>query len=215
MAKNLIPEIAKMLGVEIGEEFKIKGHEELTYRFASDRLQLTYDNNIELSDLAAKVAFVALVNGKDEIVKLPWKPKKGEYYFTFVLMGDKWGVGSLHWGGFPNEYALLAKGWVYRTKEEAKAALPAVAKEVGAEYELPTSDTEAVEPWKPKAGEQYYSFGGRFFGDPTVWIVIDVIWQGLAYDVAMFDKGWVYKSKEEAQAALPKVAAEIGVEYES
>lgn len=72
MAKNLIPEIAHMLGVELGEEFKIKGHEELTYRFASDRLQLTYDNNIELSDLAAKVAFVALVNGKDEIVKLPW-----------------------------------------------------------------------------------------------------------------------------------------------
>lgn len=72
---NLIPEIAKMLGVELGEEFKIKGHEELTYRFARDRLQLTYDNNIELSDLAAKVAFVALLNGKDEIVKLLWKPK--------------------------------------------------------------------------------------------------------------------------------------------
>ena len=30
MAKNLIPEIAHMLGVEIGEEFKIKGYDELT-----------------------------------------------------------------------------------------------------------------------------------------------------------------------------------------
>lgn len=69
-------------------------------------------------------------------------------------------------------------------------------------------------PWKPKAGEQYYSFGGRFFGDPTVWIVVDVIWQGLAYDVAIFDKGWVYRTKEEAESALPKVAAEMGVEYE-
>ena len=69
-------------------------------------------------------------------------------------------------------------------------------------------------PWKPKAGEQYYSFGGRFFGDPTVWIVVDVIWQGLAYDVAMFDKGWVYRTKEEAESALPRVAAEMGVEYE-
>lgn len=78
MAKNLIPEICKMLGVELGEEFKIKGHEELTYRFASDGLKLTYDNNIELSDIAAKVAFVALLNGKDEIVKLQWKPKKCE-----------------------------------------------------------------------------------------------------------------------------------------
>ena len=58
------------------------------------------------------------------------------------------------------------------------------------------------------------AFGGRFLGDPTVWIVIDVIWQGLAYDVAMFDKGWVYRTEEEAKAALPAVAAEMGVEYE-
>ena len=35
-----------------------------------------------------------------------------------------------------NEYALLDKGWVYRSKEEAEAALPAVAKEMGVEYEL-------------------------------------------------------------------------------
>lgn len=136
MAKNLIPEIAHMLGVEIGEEFEIKGHEELTYRFASDRLKLTYDNNIELADIAAKVAFVALLNGKDEIVKLPWHPKKGDTYYTFELLGDKWVVRSLWWGSFPNEYALLDKGWVYRTCEEAQAALPAVAAEMGVEYKL-------------------------------------------------------------------------------
>ena len=139
MSKNLIPEIAKMLGVELGEEFKVKGEDELTYRFDSDGLKLTHDSGIELADVSAKVAFAALLNGKDEIIKLPWKPK---------------------------------------------------------------------------AGEQYYSFGGRFFGDPTVWIVIDVIWQGLAYDVAIFEKGWVYRTKEEAEAALPKVATEIGVKYE-
>ncbi|WP_293725263.1 hypothetical protein [Phascolarctobacterium succinatutens] len=139
MSKNLIPQIAHMLGVELGEEFKVKGYDELIYRLTNDGLKLTHDSGIELADVSAKVAFADLLNGKDEIIKLPWKPK---------------------------------------------------------------------------AGEQYYSFGGRFFGDPTVWIVVDVIWQGLAYDVAMFDKGWVYRTKEEAQAALPKVAAELGVEYE-
>lgn len=139
MSKNLIPQIAQMLGLQLGEEFKVKGEDELTYRFDSDGLKLTHDSGIELADVSAKVAFAALLNGKDEIIKLPWKPK---------------------------------------------------------------------------AGEQYYSFGGRFFGDPTVWIVIDVIWQGLAYDVAIFDKGWVYRTKEEAESALPKVAAEMGVEYE-
>lgn len=75
-------------------------------------------------------------NGKDEIIKLPWKPKKGDVYFTFGLLGDKWVVRSLHWGGFPNEYGLLEKGWVYRTCAEAQSALPAVAKELGVKYRL-------------------------------------------------------------------------------
>lgn len=136
MGKNLIPQVSQMLGVELGEEFKIKGEDELTYRFDSDGLKLTHDSGIELAQISAKVAFVDLVYGKDEIVKLPWKPKKGDAYYTFVLMGDKWGVGSLHWGGFPNEYALLDKGWVFHTKKEAQAALPAVAKELGVEYQL-------------------------------------------------------------------------------
>lgn len=140
MSKNLIPKIAKMLGVQLGEGFKVKGDDdELTYRFTNNGLELTHDSGTELFEIAARIAFVDLVNGKDEIIKLPWKPK---------------------------------------------------------------------------AGEQYYSFGGRLIGDQTVWIVVDVIWQGLAYDVAMLDKGWVYRTKKEAKAALPKVAAEMGVDYE-
>lgn len=140
MAKNLIPEIAKMLGLQLGEEFKIKGHEELTYRFASDRLQLTYDNNIELSELAAKVAFVALLTGKDEIVKLPWKPKEDEAYYTFgANVRGVWRVVlKPRWEGkkYPVGLALYAKGWVYRTRKEAEAALPSVAEELGVDYEL-------------------------------------------------------------------------------
>ena len=40
------------------------------------------------------------------------------------------------WDAHPYERALLDKGWVYRTQEEAKSALPAVAKEMGVDYEL-------------------------------------------------------------------------------
>lgn len=101
-----------------------------------DGLKLTYDGGIGIVEISSDVAFAALVNGKDEIVKLPWKPKKGDVYFTFELLGGKWVVRSFWWGGFPNEYALLDKGWIYRTCEEAQAALPAVAKEIGVEYKL-------------------------------------------------------------------------------
>ena len=128
MAKNLIPEIAKMLGVELGEEFKI-GNNSVRFWFDLDGL---HSEEFEIAGLT----LYRLACGKAEIVKLPWKPKKGETYYTFELLGGKWIVHLLWWAGSPNGYALLEKGWVYRTQKEAEAALPAVAKEMGVEYEL-------------------------------------------------------------------------------
>ena len=136
MSKNLIPEIVKMLGLQLGEEFKVEGYDELTYRFAGDGLKLTYDNNIELSDIACISAFAALLNGKDEIVKLPWKPKERDIFYSFSTTYGKWVVRSNMWAGAPCDYALLDKGWVYRTRAEAETALPAVAAELGVDYEL-------------------------------------------------------------------------------
>ncbi len=139
MSKNLIPEIARMLGVEIGEEFKVvhkvvyKTGFEIICNFTKEGVFVHEEG---CSGKYDKELLADIICGKAEIVKLPWKPKKGEYYYTFVIMGDKWGVGSLHWDGFPNEYALLDKGWVYRTEAEAQDALPKVAAEMGVDYEL-------------------------------------------------------------------------------
>lgn len=135
MAKNLIPQIAHMLGVEIGEEFKIKGYDGLTYKLTDNGLELTTVDG-QKTKWFDHGALNSLLKGKMEIVKLPWKPKKGETYYTFELLNGKWIVHLLWWAGSPNGYALLEKGWVYRTQEEAEAALPAVADEMGVEYEL-------------------------------------------------------------------------------
>lgn len=135
MAKNLIPEIAKMLGVELGEEFKIKGYDGLTYKLT--------DNGLELATVDGQKtkwfdhgALNSLLKGKMEIVKLPWKPKKGDTFYTFASIPNKWVVRIAWWDQTPNHYALLAKGWVYRTQEEAEAALPKVAAELGVDYKL-------------------------------------------------------------------------------
>ncbi|WP_449037398.1 hypothetical protein [Phascolarctobacterium sp.] len=135
MSKNLIPEICKMLGVELGEEFKIKGYDGLTYKLTDNGLELTAvdDQKTKWFDHGA---LNSLLKGKMEIVKLPWKPKKGDVYFSFELLGDKWVVHLLWWAGSPNGYALLEKGWIYRSQAEAEAALPKVAAEMGVEYEL-------------------------------------------------------------------------------
>ena len=135
MAKNLIPEICKMLGVELGEEFKIKGREGAIYKFIVDGLLVSYDD-AEKVYTATHVPLVGLVRGDIEIVKLPWKPKKGDGYYTFEIFRGKWVVRSLWWAEVPCNYALLDKGWVYRTEAEAQDALPKVAAEIGVEYEL-------------------------------------------------------------------------------
>lgn len=133
MAKNLIPEICKMLGVELGEEFKIEG-DNRTYWFDLDGLHsgeyvAQDEDDAMLHDLLC---------GKVEIVKLPWKPKKGETYWGFLYSqrNDAWLLALYTWSNNPEDCAFYKAGWVFRTKEEAKAALPAVAKEMGVEYEL-------------------------------------------------------------------------------
>ena len=138
MAKNLIPEICKMLGVELGEEFKVKGDDETTYSFTDDGLKLIYNGGIGIAEISSDAAFIALLKGKDEIVKLPWRPKEGEKYWGFLYSNyyDEWLLCLYTWGNKPEDFAFYKAGWVFHTKKEAKAALPTVAKEMGVEYEL-------------------------------------------------------------------------------
>ncbi len=135
MAKNLIPEIVKMLGVEIKEEFKLSTNDAL-YMFdgralcVKDCSGLWKCNNLTAQELSD------LLHGQCEIIKLPWKPKVGEIYYSFTCTYGKWDISRFLWSKHPYDYALLEKGWVYRTREEAEAALPKVAEELGVEYEI-------------------------------------------------------------------------------
>lgn len=68
-------------------------------------------------------------------------------------------------------------------------------------------------PWKPKEGQTVYSFYS--VGLDGVLKVVDFIWvNDIITFQALVKAGWVYKTRAEAEAALPDVAAGIGVEYE-
>lgn len=137
MSKNLIPEIAKMLGVKLGEEFKIDGNDSTLYRLEKSGLRARGINcEGKYSDTVSGLVLEILLTGDIKIVKLPWKPKKGEDYYTFGCVSEKWEVIQQTWTNHPFDLALINKDWIYRTKAEAQAALPAVAKEMGVEYEL-------------------------------------------------------------------------------
>ena len=137
MAKNLIPQIVQILGVEIGEDFKIKGYNKQTYKFDTDGLKVRFDNNCPKEGLTfANAALGSLLNGKDEIIKLPFEPKNGEEYYTFTLSFEKWITCRQRWTNHPIDLALLDKGWIYRTQQGAEIALPKIAAELGVKYAL-------------------------------------------------------------------------------
>ena len=130
MSKNLIPEICKMLGVELGEEFKIKGYDGLTYKLTDNGLELTTVDG-QKTKWFDHGAFNSLLKGKMEIVKLPWKPQFGEKHYSFYANENtSWIVVSYKWDNNPVDFSNLKIGWVYKTREEAETALPAVAKEI-------------------------------------------------------------------------------------
>lgn len=138
MSKNLIPEIAKMLGVELGEEFKVKGYEEMTFSLIYSGLIIVYDDYLEMEWTSVNTIFDELLVGRLEIIKLPWKPKQDETFYTFGIHATetKWVVVSVKWWDNVKNLALYKIGWIYRSQAEAEAALPAVATEMGVSYEL-------------------------------------------------------------------------------
>lgn len=121
MAKNYMQDVARMLGVELGEEFKIDGSN-LIYKFFENGL---YFRCIE-GWLPATYPFLDLIKGELEIVRLPWQPKIGNKYYCPCLYFKY--VAHSYWENTPSEIFLKEAGLVFRTKEECEAALPALRK---------------------------------------------------------------------------------------
>lgn len=136
MSKNLIPKIAKMLGVELGEEFKVvsKDGNEQICNFTMAGL---FEHDNKESGSYNKELLAEIVCNNAGIVKLQWKPKFADRYFGFFEFNGKLQICRYDiWRGSISEEAQYRCGWIFRTREEAEAALPAVAKEMGVEYEL-------------------------------------------------------------------------------
>ena len=121
MAKNYMADVARMLGVEPGEEFKIDGSN-LIYKFFENGL---YFRSIE-GWLPAEYQFFDLIKGDSKIVKLPWQPKKSdEYYYPGEGFNN---VCRSLWGNTVFGFAYKEAGLIFKTYEECEAALPELRK---------------------------------------------------------------------------------------
>lgn len=122
MAKNYMQDIAKMLGVELEEEFMVTEDDSI-YKLTKDGLEYKSDDG---NRYYANNVFLNLLDGTIEIVKLPWQPRKGDKYYS-PSSHFKY-VDVALWGGYSTEFALKEAGMAFKTKEECEAALPVLRK---------------------------------------------------------------------------------------
>ena len=117
---NLIPKIAEMLGVEIGEEFQIRKfcyESPLPDKFKFEDNKLIVEQGYGAS---AEGTLRDLLGGMSEIVKLPFEPKEGDKYWYVY-----WGTEHIRVTALPFEdddmhYHHKYCGNCFRTEAEAE-----------------------------------------------------------------------------------------------
>lgn len=120
MAKNLMPEIAKLLGVELGEKFIIQNADRKeTVVLAMDGFHVIQPNDVLGPDHGKLLSKV--LQGLYEVKKIPWEPKYKEEYFHPHISRKE--VSIEQWTDETFDYAMKALGMIYRTREEAMAHL--------------------------------------------------------------------------------------------
>ena len=136
MRKNYMAEVAKLLGVELGESFKIAddifGEHPKYYRFAENVcLEASKDGvNWETADVEV---LEDILIGDVRIIKLPWKPREGEkYYVPRIIIQPEDRYYCYYWDNSGVDIKRYDMGLVCKTPEEAVALtkkMLAVAKE--------------------------------------------------------------------------------------
>ena len=118
MAKNLMTEVAALLGVELGEEFIIQNADRKeTVVLAADGLHVIQPNNVFGPDHGKLLSKV--LQGLYEVKKIPWEPREGERY-CYPSVSAK-NVDCTDWICCSFDYAMKALGMIYKTPEEAQA----------------------------------------------------------------------------------------------
>lgn len=120
-------EVAKLLGVELGESFKItsgiQGDYQKYYRFTEDNCLEISNDGVEWKMTTVTVLLKhLLIIGDIRIVKLPWKPQEGEkYYVPRIAIRPEDRHYCYYWDNSGVDIKRYDMGIVCKTPEEAIA----------------------------------------------------------------------------------------------
>ena len=126
MSKNYMAEVAKLLGVELGESFKItsntQGDYHNYYRFTENNCLEISDDGVEWKTTIAAVLLKHILMGDIRIIKLPWKPREGEkYYVPRIAIRPYDRHYCYYWDNSGVDIKRYDMGIVCKTPEEAIA----------------------------------------------------------------------------------------------
>ncbi len=114
---NLIPKVAEMLGVEIGEKFQIDFRDDKKLFMFSETALLEDGSEIPIYRTLAD-----LVYGVRKIIKQHFEPQKNErYYFVRFFDNGQIGATTTTWTGDFADYSNKFCDNVFRTEAEAEA----------------------------------------------------------------------------------------------
>lgn len=119
MGKNFMEKVAKMLGMQLGEEFIIENQDRKeTVVIAFDGFHVIQPNNVLGPDHGKLLSKV--LQGHYKVKKKPWEPRAEEtFYFPDIFTHEP--CLSV-WEYSTKNLALKALGLVYRTPEEVRAS---------------------------------------------------------------------------------------------
>lgn len=133
MRKNCMAEVAKLLGVELGEEFHVEGFATNVLYKISEKGLVSHRCGSEWLE-SESFMLSQLLAGEEEITRLPWKPKYSEHYYIPVIFdgNNENNYAEKVWYDTDKSKQQYIKRLVCKTKEEAielARRMLAVAKE--------------------------------------------------------------------------------------
>lgn len=128
MAKILMPEIAHLLGVELDEVFLLCDKSRF---FCEGLYKITEKQFLCASDIGWVPIFhmvlKQILDGELKIVKLPYKPKYHEWYYTIC---EDFNVRQEWWENTFEDYARFNLGACFPAETAAEIAVPVIYKKL-------------------------------------------------------------------------------------
>lgn len=132
---NYYKQIAEMLGVELGEEFRLK--ENKTKNIVRPRYKITQEEGLMYSvnrnEFDRSTILISIINGSYSVVKLPWKPKNDETYWWYSMRSKT--SNSCIFTGSTSDLIFWKAGNCFKTEKEAQSKGGEIIEALLKEYE--------------------------------------------------------------------------------